>query len=78
MIRKIAKDGTVTTVSGRGSSGFTDGTGSAAKFNNPKGVAVDVNGNLFVADADNNAIRKVTKEWRRNHLCWVYQRYLWF
>jgi streptogramin lyase len=37
-----------------------DGTGSAARFNNPSGVAVDSHGNLYVSDGNNGAIRKVT------------------
>ncbi len=43
-----------------GGFGSTDGTGSAARFNQPYGVAVDANGNVYVADADNHTIRKVT------------------
>ena len=37
-----------------------DGTGSAARFNYPAGVAVDSAGNVYVADSGNNTIRKVT------------------
>ena len=40
--------------------GSTDGTGAAARFNYPWGVAVDGAGNVFVADANNNAIRKIS------------------
>ena len=43
-----------------GSSGSTDGTGSAARFNQPHGVSVDTAGNVFVADRNNHTIRKVT------------------
>ncbi len=43
-----------------GGSGHTDGTGSAARFNNPWGVAVDAGGNVYVADSTNHTIRKVT------------------
>ena len=61
-IRKIvASTGAVTTLAGvAGSSGSPDGTGSAARFNNPSGVAVDGAGNIYVADTMNNTLRKVT------------------
>ncbi len=53
---------TITTVAGNGTPGFTgDGAAAtAAQLNAPTGVAVDGAGNLFIADADNNRIRKVT------------------
>ena len=57
-IRKITPDGTVTTLAGSGSTGFTDGTGSAATFTHPYKLALDSSGNLFVADA--STVRKVT------------------
>ena len=60
-IRKITSAGVVTTLAGTaGSSGSTDGTGSAARFSQPEGVAVDSAGNVFVADSNNFTIRKVT------------------
>lgn len=60
-VRKIAVDGTVATLAGSGVSGFTNGTGSGAQFNQPNGVAVDATGgNVYVADTLNNAIRQVT------------------
>lgn len=59
-IRKITSAGIVTTIAGSGSSGSTDATGTAASFNHPTGVAVDSNGNVFVADSDNGKIRKIT------------------
>jgi sugar lactone lactonase YvrE len=59
-IRKVAPDGTVTTFAGSGSTGSTNGTGTAASFHDPVGVAVDGAGNVFVADAGGNRIRKVT------------------
>src|SRR5476651_156632 len=51
---------TVTTLAGTGSYGFTNGPGAIAQFSDPYAVATDVSGNVYVADADNNAIRKIT------------------
>jgi hypothetical protein len=60
-IRKITPAGVVTTIAGMaGMAGSTDGTGAAARFNGPAGVATDGAGNVYVADTDNNTIRKVT------------------
>ena len=56
-IRKITAAGVVTTLAGMGRS---DGTGAAARFNEPFGVAVDSTGNVYVADQGNATIRKVT------------------
>ncbi len=62
-IRKITPGGVVTTLAGlAGTSGSTDGTGSAARFNEPNGIAVDGASNVYVADTYNNTIRKVTPD----------------
>lgn len=60
-IRRVTPAGAVTTWAGRLSGpGSADGAGTAARFNDPHGVACDSAGNLFVADTDNHTIRKVT------------------
>jgi len=59
-IRLVAPDGRVATVAGS-SEGFADGIGLAAAFDTPSGLALDGDGNLYVADTGNHAIRKISK-----------------
>ena len=59
LVRKITPGGVVTTLAG-GGSGHANGTGTAASFLNPNGIAVDASGNVYVADTWNNLIRMVT------------------
>lgn len=60
-IRQLSRDGSlVSTLAGAGTAGTADGTGPAARFRNPTGVAVDVAGTLYVADQGSNRIRKIT------------------
>ena len=63
-VRKITPDGTITTVAGNGSGGFTGDGGPAtqASLYYPKGLAVDPSGNLFIADWLNSRVRVVTPD----------------
>jgi len=65
-IRKVAADGTVSTYVGPTDAGFltgsTDGVGTAARFSNSGYLAFAANGDLYVADTNNNTIRKVTAD----------------
>ena len=60
-IRKIDSTGTITTIAGTGEFGFSGDGGPAveAELRSPRGVAVDSVGNVYIADASNNGIRKV-------------------
>ncbi|MFK7972323.1 MAG: SMP-30/gluconolactonase/LRE family protein [Bacteroidia bacterium] len=58
-IRKIATDGTVTTIAGTGEVGSVNGPGDAASFHEPWGIAVAPDGTVYVADTYNNCIRKI-------------------
>ena len=61
VIRKLSPGGDMTVIAGTmGRFGSDDGTGTAAKFHNPRGIVVDTAGNIFVADQDNHTIRKIT------------------
>lgn len=62
VIRKIDRFGWVTTFAGRGIPGFADGEGREALFHGPDTIAIDREDNLYVADADNFRIRKVTPQ----------------
>jgi len=62
-IRKVdAATGIISTIAGTGIFGYAGDGGAAtdAKLNNPYGLAFDVSGNLYIADKDNNAIRKIS------------------
>ena len=62
-IRKVS-DGVITTVAGNGMSGFSgdDGPATSAEFSQLPGIAVDSQGDLYIADAMNNRVRKVSNE----------------
>ena len=60
-IRKVDADGTITTIAGTGQKGYTGDGGPAieATFNGPKAMRCDAEGNIFVVDTENHAIRKI-------------------
>jgi RHS repeat-associated protein len=58
-IRKITSGGVVSTLAGDGTPGLQNGEGSSARFNAPQGVATDNQGNVYVADTGNSAVRKI-------------------
>jgi len=63
-VRKVTATGVISTVAGNGSFGFSGdgGPAKAASLNFPVGIAVDTAGNLYIADAANHRIRKVTPD----------------
>ncbi len=61
VVRRVEATGLTTTVAGGVSTAaFADGVRSAARFSSPNGIATDAGGNIFVADAGNNRIRRIT------------------
>lgn len=61
MIRKVATDGRVTTLAGSAIAAYHDDTNpDLAQFKNPQDVAVDAEGNVYIADTGNNRIRKIS------------------
>jgi sugar lactone lactonase YvrE len=60
-IRKITAAGKMTVLAGKvGESGNADGAGEAARFDSPRGVAVDGAGYVYVADSENGAVREIS------------------
>ena len=61
VVRKIAANGTITTYAGTGQAGYSgdNGLATSAQLHSPAGLALDSNGNLYIADSANNVIRKV-------------------
>lgn len=61
-IRKVAPDGSVSTLAGGGAPGWQDGVGRAARFDGPVGVAVGRDGTVYVADTYNDRIRRIARD----------------
>ncbi len=60
-IRRVGKDGVITTIAGNGTAGFSGDNGPALKaaFNFPAGLCLDQAGNLYVADRNNHRVRRI-------------------
>ncbi len=58
-LRRVASDGTVTTLAGAPQPGAVDGVGAIARFNSPGGLTVDPNGLLYLADTGNHRLRQI-------------------
>ena len=63
VILKQDVSGDVTTIAG-GPPGYADGVGAAARFSRPTGLALDLSGNVYLADTDNHSIRKIAPDRR--------------
>jgi sugar lactone lactonase YvrE len=61
-IRKVTRGGLISTVAGTGTISGDGGPATSAQLNSPGGIALDVAGNLYIADSSNNRIRKVTAD----------------
>ncbi|MBL7618380.1 protein kinase [Frankia sp. AgB1.8] len=62
VVRRVSPDGTITTVAGDGTAGFSGdgGPATAAELDGPAAVAVDAAGNLYISEVSNNRIRRVS------------------
>lgn len=60
-IRTITPLGAVATLAGNQTAGADNGTGTEASFADPQGLAIDQDGNLYVADTNNHRIRKINR-----------------
>jgi streptogramin lyase len=59
-IRKISSAGFVSTLAGHGTTTFINGMGTEASFNNPRGVALDPLGNVYVGESEGNRVRMIS------------------
>jgi DNA-binding beta-propeller fold protein YncE len=60
LVRRVTQAGRVTTIAGSGEQGFADGPAGLARFGQPEGITVDAGGTVYVADSENNRVRKFT------------------
>jgi trimeric autotransporter adhesin len=61
-IRMVTPEGVINTIAGTATAGFSgdNGLASAAQLNSPRGLAIDISGNLYIADSGNNEVREIT------------------
>lgn len=62
LVRKITPGGVVTTLAGNHTQGYINAVGTSASFNSPSGIAIDATGNIYVAEPQNRAIRKIATD----------------
>ncbi|CAN5153396.1 SBBP repeat-containing protein [soil metagenome] len=60
LVRKVSPTGVVSTIAGNGSQGLANGTGTAAVFASPYGIAVDASNTIYVTDRGNSLIRQIS------------------
>jgi sugar lactone lactonase YvrE len=63
-IRAVLPDGTIQTIAGTGTKGFTDGKGLTSQFGSPKHLCIDDADNVYIADDENAAIRRMDSQTR--------------
>lgn len=61
-VRKLTPNGRVSTLAGSEISGYSDGIGTSARFQNLAGIAVDLQDNIYVTDSSSHTIRKITPQ----------------
>ncbi|MCY6484175.1 hypothetical protein OW763_07380 [Clostridium aestuarii] len=74
VIRKIM-NGNIYTFAGTGKKGYKDGNAKEAEFNLPSGIAIDKNGDVYVADILNHVIRKISKKGQVSTLSGIKSKY---
>ena len=72
VIRRVTRDGIVTTVAGNGLAGYVDASGEEASFDCPSDIVADCRGTIVVVDTDNYALRRLTKSGTHYEVSTIY------